>query len=271
MGGIPNAIIASTDTLLYPDDNAYLTVVPVYGGRKTLMPGNYVVTAIEFDSTLSLAQTSEIFTPGKMWVSWSVQPWTNLETFGSPFRKPFYIRMNVSTLATLPVKLVSFSGNNTPAGNILQWTVAEQESIRVYEVEKSTNGSDFIKIGAVQANNRPSFTYSFTDADVVSGSSFYRLKIIEDNKSSYSKTILIRLAASSTVSISPNPASQVVTLRSRNLQLLNTEASILNLQGMQVKQLSINQLPFSIDIRDLSAGAYLIRFHDKSVIKVVKM
>src|SRR6185312_5692820 len=108
--GTPNAIIASTDTLLYPDDSARVYTTKIHGGPITLTPGTYVVAAIEFDSTLTLGQTASIFTPGKMWVNWPTTPlggWANIEAFGSSFTKPFIIRPNfelpVAASFTAPV------------------------------------------------------------------------------------------------------------------------------------------------------------------------
>ena len=59
--------------------------------------GKYVVTAVEFDSTLSLATTSEKFTPGTTWVNWPLNPngtWSNAEDFGSNFAHNYYLRAN---------------------------------------------------------------------------------------------------------------------------------------------------------------------------------
>jgi hypothetical protein len=90
----PNAIVATTDTLLYPDDEPLIDTLPVHGVKVTLDSGTYVVTAIEFDSTLAIIQTKDIFTAGAIWVSWSIMPWRNLETFGTIYERPFYIRLN---------------------------------------------------------------------------------------------------------------------------------------------------------------------------------
>jgi hypothetical protein len=93
--GTPNAIIGYTDTLLYPDDSARTYSLPMKGGNLALAAGNYVIAAIEFDSTLQLANTNNIFTPGRIWVNWPTSPsggWANVEAFGANFAKPFFLR-----------------------------------------------------------------------------------------------------------------------------------------------------------------------------------
>jgi hypothetical protein len=113
--GVPTTVRAATDTLLYPDNDALLDTIPIHGGFTLLSPGKYVVTAIEFDSTLQLAHTATVYTAGTLWTKWSANPaWTNLETFGAQFAKPFYIRLNVNLNSHPPV--ITSGGGGTAAG-----------------------------------------------------------------------------------------------------------------------------------------------------------
>lgn len=113
-GGVPNAIIASTDTLLYPNDSARFITVPIHGGPFTLQPGRYAVTVIEFDSTLAVGLTSAYFTPGRTWVDWPGNPlsgWANNEDFGvQNFNRSYLLRMNLGYSCNLQTIV---SGVNT--------------------------------------------------------------------------------------------------------------------------------------------------------------
>jgi hypothetical protein len=270
-GGVPNSIIAATDTLFYPDDGFLADTVPIHGGKILLPPGEYVVTAIEFDSTIALCMTNDIFTPGKEWVSWSTQPWANVETFGTQFRKPFYIRMNINEAAVLPVKLLAFTGVYAHEGNKLEWQVTEQQDILRYEVERSTDGRSYSHIGSVVANNQSAFTYRFTDPARIAGSAFYRLRIIEINKNSYSRVIHIRPGASNgNVMLFPNPVRSMATLQGNDTRLLNTRISLLTISGMEIKQMTVSQLPFAFDMSGMPAGVYLLRLEDNSVMRLIK-
>lgn len=270
-GGKPNVIIGSTDTLLYPDDNALTDTLPIYGGKLTLTPGDYVIAAVEFDSTIALAQTRGIYTPGTLWIHWNAQPWAKIETFAiNAFLHPVYIRPNVSNASLLPVKLVSFTGRHTPAGNQFEWLVAEQQGILSYEVERSMNGINFSPVGAVRANDRQSFTYRYTDPATLMGGVYYRLKIIEHNKISYSSIIRLMLARGAIITLSPNPVRHTVILQSNDHQLLNTTASLTDMQGKTIRQMKLNRLPFSINMEMLAAGAYLLRLSNNQVLKVWK-
>jgi hypothetical protein len=97
VGNVPSAIVASTDTTLYPDDSARVYTIPIHGGPMVLAPGMYAVTAVEFDSTLAVGLTNSIFRTGTTWVNWPTNPmggWAHNEAFGSSFTKAYVIRPN---------------------------------------------------------------------------------------------------------------------------------------------------------------------------------
>jgi hypothetical protein len=101
--GSPDAIIASTDTLIYADDSARFYTNMLSNGPITLNPGWYVVTGVEFDSTLQLGYTDDIHTANKTWVEWPTNPasgWSNAEDFGPQFAKSFVIRANFGDVCT---------------------------------------------------------------------------------------------------------------------------------------------------------------------------
>ncbi|MGL4599767.1 MAG: choice-of-anchor J domain-containing protein [Bacteroidia bacterium] len=101
--GSPNAIIASTDTLIYADDSARFYTNMLSNGPITLNPGWYVITAVEFDSTVQLGYTNDIHTANKTWVEWPTNPasgWSNAEDFGPQFAKAFVIRANFGDVCT---------------------------------------------------------------------------------------------------------------------------------------------------------------------------
>ncbi|AXY73281.1 hypothetical protein D3H65_04495 [Paraflavitalea soli] len=269
--GKPNVLIGSTDTLLYPDDNALTDTLPIHGGKLTLTPGEYVIAAVEFDSTLALVQTRGIYTPGKLWIHWNAQPWATIETFGiNAFLHPVYIRPNVSNASLLPVKLVSFTGRQTSAGNQLEWLVADQQGILSYEVERSTNGINFLSVGVIPANDLLSFTYRHTDPAASPGVNYYRLKIVEHNKISYSPIIRLTVNRHAVVTLSPNPVHYTAMLQSSDQQLLNTTAYLTDMQGKVIRQMKLTRLPFPINMAPLPAGGYLLRLGNNQVLKLWK-
>ncbi|GAB5416927.1 MAG: hypothetical protein Crog4KO_17940 [Crocinitomicaceae bacterium] len=121
-GGLPNAVIAQTDTLVVVDLVDSLYTMPIAGGPFNLAAGDYMIAINEGDSTLTLAYTNDVVTPATTWITWPTSPllpWANSEDFG--FNVSYIIRPNLvnciestSTItATSCDPFVSPSGNYT--------------------------------------------------------------------------------------------------------------------------------------------------------------
>jgi hypothetical protein len=119
--GVPDVIIGSTDTLLYPHDSLQVQTAMMSGGPLMLMPGIYAVTTVEFDSTVQIAQTSAIFTLGTTWVNWPTSPaggWANNEFFGVPaFNRSYVIRPNLNCTSTSTQSVTLCSGQTLTVGS----------------------------------------------------------------------------------------------------------------------------------------------------------
>lgn len=271
--GVPTTILASTDTLIYADNNEFSDVLPIHGGPVTLDPGTYVVTAVEFDSTLALVTTDDIFTPGTVWVNWPTIPggtWTNVEDFGVNFAKTFVLRINLRTPGIIPVKLVSFTGTSLSKSNRLDWKVAEQTNMNHYVLERSTNGSGWTDLTTLIANDANSYQYRYTDLSPLKGDNYYRLKMVDDDGSfEYSNIIKLR-SNNYQLQLSPQPVRSVATLETNNLGLLNTNAILVNELGVAIRKFNINVLPYKINVSDLPAGLYLLKLQDNTVLRLIK-
>lgn len=97
--GLPTTLFALTDTLVYPDDSARLYTMPISGGILNFPAGKYAFFAIEFDSTLALGNTTNLFTTNTVFVSWPTNPngagvFSPVESFGGSFAKTFIIWPN---------------------------------------------------------------------------------------------------------------------------------------------------------------------------------
>jgi len=97
--GKPTTLLGVTDTLLYSSNSAIYTTIPIHNGPLYLAGNaNYVFAAMEFDSTMAVAQTTDRFTAGTVWTYWPGTPfggWAPIENFGSNFAKALVIRPNI--------------------------------------------------------------------------------------------------------------------------------------------------------------------------------
>jgi len=89
----------------------------------------------------------------------------------------------------LHTQLISFSGDMINQQARLRWTTSNENESLIFDIEKSTNGSDFSAIGTM--NNQPDQTYyAFNDPSPGSGNSFYRIRMHnETNRAAYSRII----------------------------------------------------------------------------------
>lgn len=173
----------------------------------------------------------------------------------------------------LPVRLLSFAGSlNTQKQSVLVWKVAEQHGIVRYEIERSNTTNNFVVIGKVPANIQTAYTYFYTDATVLAGNNFYRIKIIDaDGKVTYSAVISIRLSAGTDVSLYPVPAiNNSVTIKTKDQKYMRTTALLIDINGKLLKQIMINSPQQFIDISDVAKGLYLIKLFDGTVLKLEK-
>jgi hypothetical protein len=86
----------------------------------------------------------------------------------------------------LPVELISFTGSCLQDNKIeLQWATASEQNSDSFYIEKSTDGYNFITIGSVAAvgNSSSLREYSFTDSEISSTLNYYRITVIDRDKS----------------------------------------------------------------------------------------
>jgi hypothetical protein len=113
--------------------------------------------------------------------------------------------------STLPVKLVSFSGvikNNTIK---LDWTVDLNETASKFDIERSTDGTNFTRIATVNGTlSSGKEKYSFVDPVSVDKRVSYRLLMTDkDQKAEYSRIISYSLSTNPDlwISLLKNPVS----------------------------------------------------------------
>lgn len=88
------------------------------------------------------------------------------------------------TANPLPIELVSFNAlcqKNATA--LLQWKTASEVNALKFEIQKSTNGTDFISIASINAQYPLGGNYSYVDNTKTTGIAYYRLKMIDKDGS----------------------------------------------------------------------------------------
>lgn len=178
--------------------------------------------------------------------------------------------ITTKTFGPLPLQWLSLTGK-LDSRNIatVNWQVQESNVLN-YEIEFSEDATVFKKVGNTYSKGNGNNLYQFTDATIISGTVYYRIKQIDrDGKYSYSN--IVRLSAKDffPVALYPNPADDVVTINVGK-HLINTEASLLSASGLLISKWKVEANNFSKNISTLASGVYLIKFADGTVAKFVK-
>jgi hypothetical protein len=142
---------------------------------------------------------------------------------------------------TLPVKLISFAGNLNNKKISLQWAVAENENNDHFEVEKSTDGNDFITAAVVIASSKSGTESYSINETMKSEKVYYRLRMFDNNRvATFSKTLLFENKISTSGSglkIVNNPACDKLSLNFSSTKDQSLEIKVYDLAGrMQLNQ-----------------------------------
>ncbi|TVT40375.1 hypothetical protein FNT36_12910 [Hymenobacter setariae] len=169
----------------------------------------------------------------------------------------------------LPVTLVDFTAkavSNRDA--LLNWATASETRNDHFEVERSFDGTHFIKIGQVAGHGTTTAasTYSFTDANVATqatGAVYYRLRQVDiDGMATYSpqRTVSFSKAVLAKLTLFPNPVQSRTTL---DLSALATTTSVnvqlLDATGRQVRTWTLlGGVAQPLELADVASGSYLL-------------
>ncbi|MEP7164536.1 MAG: PQQ-dependent sugar dehydrogenase [Ferruginibacter sp.] len=109
----------------------------------------------------------------------------------------------------LPLSLISFSVSSNGGSNFLKWVTTNELNLKSFEIERSYDGANFVKIGTVNSQlSQGTNNYDFKDENFLDGYIYYRLKMV-DLDGNFSRSYIIRIYsgtnAGNELTVSPNP------------------------------------------------------------------
>jgi hypothetical protein len=191
----------------------------------------------------------------------------------------FTLGNKLSGLNPLPIKLLSFTAAPDGKQVKLNWRVDESTTNNSFIVERSNDGIHFEKMMFV--NNSGSPQYFLADDNPYYGTSYYRLKTVNDDQSyEYSRPVKVVFKQSSdyTMKIFPNPVSagstfylsvsgmqesKMVTVNAFDIQgkILFTQDYLLDQGNNRTMEIRLKTVPPS--------GIMLLVVRDKSSFKIL--
>lgn len=170
--------------------------------------------------------------------------------------------------APLPVTLESFSGKNAGSVNNLSWQTAEEKNFSHFELLRSADGKDFSKLTTINATgNASGSSYAYTDERPFEGKNFYRLNMVDaDGRARLSDVVELSVKSGSglAVSIHPNPVAQQLHININGKMDGKGQIQVLDITGKVLQSVPVSNSSISVDMSQLPAGTYMIRYTDNS-------
>lgn len=171
---------------------------------------------------------------------------------------------------TLPLELVSFTGENQEGNVVLKWITGSETNNEYFVVERSEDGNDFEKLGKVKGSGSSTVAreYSYTDPYPFTEKTYYRLKQVDyDGNYTYSNVVTVTVDELNNlrINIYPNPASTFL-----NCELYSKEQGMVNIEvkdvfGNTVTEKQIKTAHGSnkqkLDIDFLVQGIYFLKIN----------
>jgi len=176
----------------------------------------------------------------------------------------------------VPVKLISFTGQQTNNGAILDWATATEKDNDHFDLERSFDGSNFLKVGEVpgHGNSTSIVNYSYADYNEASAAVvYYRLKQVDYNGAfEYSNIVTLTPGTKANISIlnqSPNPFGDHISV---NYNMPSSGSAIIKINDELGRTVSSTQVNanrgvnvIQINTSDLAKGIYMMNIEYNGV------
>ena len=174
---------------------------------------------------------------------------------------------------TLPVRLMNFTAKANGNLALLNWQTASELNNDKFEIERSTNATDFIKIGEVKGNGtlQKISAYNFLDRTPANGANYYRLKQVDFNgkfELSDAKAVNFNLATAA-FSIYPNPATDVLTIELKTSTISSLD--VYDFSGKYLFNQVLSDKVNTVNIEKLATGIYFFKVNSSEVSSINKI
>jgi hypothetical protein len=156
---------------------------------------------------------------------------------------------------------------------LVQWATASETQSDSFVVERSLNGQNFTRVGAVKAagNSSEPRQYSLTDNHAVGARAFYRVKQTDlDGESSNSEicSVLPVNDVSGALDIYPNPANDVLTVVNNAEETEVLTLRLIDMAGKEVMRVRSEQKSINLPVGKFETGLYLLSVEGMNGLRV---
>ena len=158
------------------------------------------------------------------------------------------------------IKFSNITTRSSRQGVQISWSSANVENGSLFEIERSSNGTNFYSLGSVPANNSGNFYY--LDNNPLNNTSYYRIGYLNSqNNSAYSKTISVQVLSRDALKAYYNGSQLMVNLDLSNrgnfkIALINASGQVVSLKDVNYDG-SLNAFSLNTESR-LTYGIYSV-------------
>lgn len=173
----------------------------------------------------------------------------------------------VNSNCIVPLQLQSFTGNILNNNVNLNWKVTAAINFSHFEIEKSSNGINFSKVGNVAFQNRDQYQFN---AGIITDNNhyFYRLKLVDfDGNFSYSNVLHFQGKILAGMTLLGNPVKNNLIIT--GLQGAG-ELAVYDLAGKLLLQKKVKAVNEFIAVGALNQGLYILKYKNGKTLETQK-
>jgi hypothetical protein len=207
-------------------------------------------------------------------VNWNGTYWEL--SFNTPSFSQFRVHSVNPGNVPLPATVTNFSGMKLETSDKLSWTTSSEQNNAYFNLQHSTDGTNFTTIAKVNSkapngNSAATLNYTSINPEPKLGHNYYRLQQVDlDNKTSVHAQIvdLIWGANGNTVSIYPNPTTDILNIDLYAQTAQNTTVKLLDMSGRVIKQIQAKSAAgmnyIKLKMSELANGVYTVQVYENN-------
>lgn len=181
--------------------------------------------------------------------------------------------------APLPVIFTSFQVNCEAGFSMLTWSTSSETNADHFEIQKSDDGSIWLRAGIVDAAGQSSTSqkYEFTDIQKRNNDAYYRIAEVDrDGKIQLTRIVHAYCGrdGNDQWNILPNPVQSILTVNAGLSDYESVKIKVFDASGKLIQRSGLNKSAardqYSINVSDLSTGLYILNIEDGDVRKSLK-
>lgn len=180
---------------------------------------------------------------------------SNPATFNIPF----------ADAVPLPINLLTFTATKHNRNALIEWTTSLELAGMHYQLLHSMDGQTWTVLHSENAHGSAHFNqYSYLHTNVVNGTHYYKLKLIEADNSytmSMVRSLLFDGVQTYSILIQPNPVSDMLYLSTTDASDIQS-VILYSSDGKKVVELHDFHSGDKIDMSSYAAGIYMLKLQD---------